>query len=168
MANEHTAWIALGSNLGDRTQNIACALDRLSAAPGVNVLRVSTLHETRALILPGATAQPAYMNAVAAVGATLSPRSLLRALLAVEVDMGRQREAGVRWSARVIDLDLLLYEEVVLHEPGLVVPHPHMHAREFVLAPLAELAPTLTHPALGLTVEAMLAAVAGRDALAAK
>lgn len=157
MTATRRAWIALGANLGDRRRNIETALLRLAQTPGVRVVEASALIETEAVTAPGAPAQPAYLNAAAELATTLSPRALLRAMLAVEQAMGRSRGASQRWAPRAIDLDLLLYEDLTLHEPGLVVPHPRMHSRRFVLEPLAQIAPKARHPGLGMTVEQLLA-----------
>lgn len=150
------AAVGLGSNLGDRAATIARALELLDAEPRIAVRAVSSLIETPALIAPGSPAQPDYLNGAAAIETDLSPRDLLGALLRIERSLGRERSAGERWAARTIDLDLLLYAGRVLDEPGLVVPHPRMHEREFVLAPLAEVAAGAAHPTLGLTVRALL------------
>lgn len=151
-----TAHIALGANLGDRAGAIDAALRALDALPGVCVAARSTLHETPALVAPGAPPQPAYLNAAALLETTLPPRALLAALLEVERSLGRVRTEGARWEARTIDLDLLLYGSDMIDEPGLTLPHPRMHERRFVLAPLAEIAPDAVHPALGLSIAALL------------
>lgn len=161
MASPRRVWIALGSNVGDRRRNLETALLRLAAAPGVRVEAASSFHETRAQLAPGEPQQPDYLNAAAELAVELSPRSLLRQMLDIEQAMGRRRAGEVRWSARVIDLDLLLYEDWIIHEPGLVVPHPRMHRRRFVLAPLAEIAPDAAHPGLKRTAAALLAECAG-------
>lgn len=149
----------MGANLGDRRRNIETALLRLAQTPGVRVVEASAIVETQAVTAPGSPAQPAYLNAAAELATTLSPRALLRAMLTVEQAMGRRRTTTQRWEARVIDLDLLLYEDLVVHEPGLVVPHPRMHSRAFVLEPLAQIAPLARHPTLGATVAELLSAL---------
>jgi 2-amino-4-hydroxy-6-hydroxymethyldihydropteridine diphosphokinase len=140
-----TAYIGLGSNLGDREATLRRALARMNAWPGITVDAVSRFRETDPV---GYTDQPRFVNAVAAVETDLEPRALLDALLAIERAMGRTRE-GPRFGPRTIDLDLLLYADRVVDEPGLRVPHPRMHERAFVLEPLAELAPGLQVPGLG-------------------
>jgi 2-amino-4-hydroxy-6-hydroxymethyldihydropteridine diphosphokinase len=127
------AFIALGSNLGDRLGNLQEAVHGLAATAGVKVVRTSRVYETD----PVGPPQPDYLNAVVLVETTLSARRLLEACLAVERTMGRERKE--RWGPRIIDLDLLLYGREEIEEPGLTVPHPRMHERGFVLAPLLEL-----------------------------
>ena len=148
-----TAYVALGANLGDRNATIRAALERLDAVPGLSVEAVSSLSETDPVgpILD----QPSFLNGAARLEAALTPRELLTALLAVEADLGRVRE-GPPGGPRPIDLDLLLYGQERLEEPGLTVPHPRLHERRFVLEPLAELEPGLKVPGKG-TVEALLA-----------
>jgi 2-amino-4-hydroxy-6-hydroxymethyldihydropteridine diphosphokinase len=134
------AYLGLGSNLGDRPENLGRAVALLGARDGVAVVRTSSVYETA----PVGPAQPDFLNAVAEVDTTLSPRDLLEACLGVEEEMGRVR--GERWGPRVIDVDLLLYDDERVDEPNLVVPHPRMHERAFVLVPLAELAPDVVLP----------------------
>jgi 2-amino-4-hydroxy-6-hydroxymethyldihydropteridine diphosphokinase len=136
------AYIALGSNLGDREETIRAAVDALAAEPGIAVVTASTLIETEPV---GVVDQPRFINGVAALDTDLSARKLLDVLLDVERRFGRQR-AGVPQGPRTLDLDLLLYGDEEIDEPGLRVPHPRLHEREFVLGPLAELAPTLEVP----------------------
>jgi 2-amino-4-hydroxy-6-hydroxymethyldihydropteridine diphosphokinase len=140
-----TAYIGLGSNLGDRERTLRAALARLNAAHGIRVLAVSRFRETEPV---GFTAQPKFVNAAAALDTELEPRALLDALLAVERELGRTRE-GPRFGPRTIDLDLLLYGDTVVDEPGLHVPHPRLHERAFVLEPLGELEPALVVPGRG-------------------
>lgn len=140
------AYVGLGSNLGDREELIR------HAARLIGARRLSTIIETEPW---GHLDQPKFLNAVAEVETPLPPRELLDQLLDVERSLGRER-IGPRWGPRTIDLDLLLYGEEVVDEPGLSVPHPEIAARLFVLEPLAELAPTLEIPGFG-TVSALLA-----------
>lgn len=140
------AYIALGSNLGDKEKNLRRAL-LLLTQQGVEVVRVSSFLSTEPY---GVTDQPQFLNAVACVRTSLAPLALLDVLLATELAMGRVRLR--HWGERNIDLDLLLYEDVVLDLPRLHLPHPDMQNRDFVLLPLAEIAPELKHPTLQKTI----------------
>lgn len=140
------AYIALGSNLGDKEKNLRRAL-LLLTQQGVEVVRVSSFLSTEPY---GVTDQPQFLNAVACVRTSLAPLALLDVLLATELAMGRVRLR--HWGERNIDLDLLLYEDVVLDMPRLHLPHPDMQNRDFVLLPLAEIAPELKHPTLQKTI----------------
>jgi 2-amino-4-hydroxy-6-hydroxymethyldihydropteridine diphosphokinase len=133
------AYVGLGSNLGDREATIRAAV---AALPGV--VAVSKLRETEPV---GVTGQPAFLNGAARLETELSPRELLDAMLEVERGLGRERRE--RWGPRTIDLDLLLYGDETVDEPGLTVPHPSLHERRFVLEPLAELDPELVVPGRG-------------------
>lgn len=140
------AYIAIGSNLGDKEKNLRRAL-LLLTQQGVEVVRVSSFLSTEPY---GVTDQPQFLNAVACVRTSLAPLALLDVLLATELAMGRVRLR--HWGERNIDLDLLLYEDVVLDTPRLRLPHPDMQNRDFVLLPLAEIAPELKHPMLQKTI----------------
>lgn len=140
------AYIALGSNLGDKEKNLRRAL-LLLTQQGVEVVRVSSFLSTEPY---GVTDQPQFLNAVACVRTSLAPLALLDVLLATELAMGRVRLR--HWGERNIDLDLLLYEDVVLDTPRLRLPHSDMQNRDFVLLPLAEIAPELKHPTLQKTI----------------
>ena len=140
------AYIALGSNLGDKEKNLRRAL-LLLTQQGVEVVRVSSFLSTEPY---GVIDQPQFLNAVACVRTSLAPLALLDVLLATELAMGRVRLR--HWGERNIDLDLLLYEDVVLDTPRLRLPHPDMQNRDFVLLPLAEIAPELKHPTLQKTI----------------
>ena len=141
------AYVGIGANIGDRAANVAEALRELGAQPTIEVVRVSSLYETAPV---GRTDQPDFLNAVAAVRTALSSSDLLLALLSVENQMGRVR--NLRWGPRVIDLDLLLYGNTQVHTPGLTIPHPRLRERDFVLVPLAEIAPELLLPEDGRSV----------------
>ncbi len=147
------AYVGLGSNLGDREATIRQAVELLGRRPGVRVTSVSALRETEPW---GVADQPPFLNGAAAVDTTLSPRELLDALLAVERELGRTRE-GPRYGPRTIDLDLLLYDDVQLDEPGLTVPHPRLHERAFALEPLLDLDPALVVPGRGALADLLSA-----------
>jgi len=155
------AHIALGANLGDRAGAIARALAALRATPAVRVVAVSRLWETA----PVGPPQPAYLNAAAALDTELDALALLARLHALEVEAGRTR-GEERNLPRTLDLDLLLFGGLVIEAAELVVPHPRMHERAFVLEPLAEIAPGIVHPLRGETIAALAARV--RDASAAR
>ena len=139
------AYIGLGANLGPREATLLRAVDLLAASSGIEVLELSSLRETDPV---GVTDQPTFVNGALAVETTLSPHELLDTLLGVERELGRVRE-GERWGPRTIDLDLLVYADEVVDEPGLRVPHQRLHERRFALEPLAELEPDLEIPGLG-------------------
>ena len=152
------AAIALGSNLSSRfgapAENLREAIHRLDDLGTVKA--VSRFHETEPM---GFTQQPRFINAVALLDTEVSPLALLRGLLAIEHSMGRDRASTPPKGPRIIDLDLLLYGNLVLDDPALTVPHPTMHERRFVLAPLAEIAPTWRHPTLELSIQQLLEAL---------
>ena len=139
------AYVGLGANLGPREATVLRAVDLLAAEPGIEMLELSSLSETEPV---GVTDQPAFVNGALALETELPPRELLDALLRVERELGRVR-SGERWGPRTIDLDLLLYADEVVDEPGLTVPHPRLHERRFALEPLAELEPELEIPGRG-------------------
>jgi 2-amino-4-hydroxy-6-hydroxymethyldihydropteridine diphosphokinase len=147
------ASVGLGSNLGDRESTIRSAVAELGAADGVEVIAVSTLVETDPV---GYLDQPRFLNGVAALETGRSARALLDLLLAVEARFGRDRAAVPAQGPRTLDLDLLLYGDAVLDEPGLQLPHPRLHERAFVLGPLAELEPGLEVPGRG-SIQTLLA-----------
>lgn len=142
------AFIAVGANLGNRSATIRAALAALDRVDGVIVVRVSTLIENRAV--GGPEGAPPFLNGAAELSTTLDPQPLLAKLLEVERSLGRERRQ--KWAPRTIDLDLLLYADRIIKYDDLTVPHPLMHERDFVLNPLAEIAPHVVHPMFGATI----------------
>jgi 2-amino-4-hydroxy-6-hydroxymethyldihydropteridine diphosphokinase len=148
------AYVGLGANLGDREHTLQAAVGALAAEEGIEIAAVSTLRETDPV---GVGDQPRFVNGVVALDTALAARNLLDRLLAVEQRFGRVRIPGEH-GPRTLDLDLLLYGDQQIDEPGLTVPHPSLHERRFVLEPLAELAPGLVVPGRG-EVESLLRGV---------
>jgi 2-amino-4-hydroxy-6-hydroxymethyldihydropteridine diphosphokinase len=146
-----SAFVGIGSNLGDREGNLRQAVELLSAEDGIDVVAVSEIRETDPV---GPVEQGPFLNGAVRIETGLSPRELLERLLAVEERLGRVRRE--RWGPRTIDLDLLLYGDDVVDEPGLTVPHPRLHERRFALEPLSDLAPSLEIPGKG-PISALLA-----------
>jgi 2-amino-4-hydroxy-6-hydroxymethyldihydropteridine diphosphokinase len=146
------AYIGLGANLGEREPTLRRALELLEAEDGVEVVAISRLRETDPV---GVVDQPRFLNGAAALETSLSARELLEVLLRVEHDLGRVRD-GTRWGPRTVDLDLLLYGDDAIDEPGLRVPHPRLHERRFALEPLSELDPAVNVPGRG-TVSDLIA-----------
>jgi 2-amino-4-hydroxy-6-hydroxymethyldihydropteridine diphosphokinase len=156
-----TAYIALGSNLGDRHGHLHKALAALRKRPGIAVSRISSFHETAPV--GGPPGQGPYLNAAAELQTDLTPNELLRVLLDVEHQLGRVR--GEHHGPRTIDLDLLLCGDEVRNDPELILPHPRMHERSFVLGPLAEIAPQVVHPILGQSIGELSQAVQGKESI---
>ena len=150
-----SAYLAFGSNLGDPATLLRAGRDALGALPGVEVTAWSNLYRSSAV--GGPTGQPDYLNAVVALRTALPARALLDHGLAIEAACGRVRTEV--WGPRTLDIDLLLYGDAVIDEPSLIVPHPLLAERRFVLAPLAELAPDLLLPVHGKTARQLLAAL---------
>lgn len=134
MGAEVRCYLGLGANLGDRLGNLRRAVALLAAEPGIRLLRSSRVYETEPV---GGPEQPPYLNAVVEIATELGPRELLAACARIEAELGRVR--AERWGPRTIDVDVLTYGRETIREPDLVVPHPRMHERGFVLVPLAEL-----------------------------
>jgi 2-amino-4-hydroxy-6-hydroxymethyldihydropteridine diphosphokinase len=149
------AYVGLGSNLGDRREYLNRALQALRGEAGIEVTAVSGYHETAPV--GGPPDQPNYLNAAAELRTDVGPAELLSILLNVERAMGRIR--GERFGPRIIDLDLLLYDDVIQNDTNLIVPHPRMHERAFVLGPLAEIAPDMNHPVLKKTIRELAEAM---------
>jgi 2-amino-4-hydroxy-6-hydroxymethyldihydropteridine diphosphokinase len=149
---EHTVYIALGTNLGDRLTNLRAALRSLPTA--VTVIDESPVYETPPW---GYEDQPAFLNMVVKAETDLEPEPLLTYLKQIEAELGR--EQNFRWGPRLIDLDILFYDDLVIDTPPLVIPHPRLHERAFVLVPLADIAPGLKHPVLHKKISDLLAEI---------
>lgn len=146
---KHNAYIALGSNLGRRERNISAALNALETTKEIDVAKISSLYETEPV--GGPDDQPRFINAAAQLRTSLSPERLLAVCQQIESSLGRKRE--VPWGPRSIDLDILIFADEIRSGPELMIPHPLLHERRFVLEPLAEIAPDLVHPTLDQTIQ---------------
>lgn len=147
----HLVYIGFGSNIGDRLAHIQNAIHALSETEGITLPKISSIYQTDPV---GYETQAQFLNGVAAIQTNLPPLSLLHILKDIETAIGRKHR--IRWGPREIDLDILIYEDLCLQTEKLVIPHPEMHRRRFVLAPLAEIAPDLVHPVLKETVQTLL------------
>jgi len=154
MAAMVIAYLGLGSNLGDRAGHLRHGLARLGSLPATRVLAASEFVETEPV---GPVAQGAFLNAAAGVETGLSARELLGHIQAIERERGRERGREQRWGPRTLDIDILLYADLVIDEPGLTIPHPRLHERLFALEPLAQVAPGAVVPTVGKSVSALLA-----------
>lgn len=150
----HRAYIGVGSNQGEKEENCRRAAREVGRLPETRVREVSALYATE----PWGPASEWYVNGVLGVETGLGPQDLLKHCQQVERKMGR-RPAAVRWADRIIDLDILFFDDMILERPDLILPHPELHRRRFVLVPLCEVAPDRKHPRLGLDVRALLARV---------
>lgn len=152
MTKKTKGFLALGSNLGDRKTYLRKAILLIDDLPGVSVMELSHIYETTPVGGEGSF----YLNMVLAFESTLPPKILMEQLLEIEYLLGRRR-SGRPNEARVIDIDMLLYGDIIIEDFNLTLPHPRMHTREFVLTPLSELAPTVRHPVSGKSIQELLA-----------
>ena len=151
----HRAFIGIGSNLGDRKANFLEAVERIQKLPATRIVKQSSLYESE----PHGDAKTWFVNAVIDIETEAGPEELLKRLKAIETTMGRKRVRGKRWGSRVIDLDILFYNNAIIDKRNLKIPHPEVPNRKFVLAPLSELAPQFIHPKLSATVTELLTGV---------
>ena len=146
-------FIGLGTNVGDRLNNLALAQQSIALHVG-NILKISSVYETEPW---GFQSEMWFYNQIIAVETNCTTEALLRILLDIEAHHGRVRTTSPTYAPRVIDLDLLLFDDIVISVPGLVIPHPRLHLRKFVLAPLAEIAPDVKHPVMKKTIKELFA-----------
>ncbi|PLX98188.1 MAG: 2-amino-4-hydroxy-6-hydroxymethyldihydropteridine diphosphokinase [Desulfuromonas sp.] len=147
-----TAYLGLGSNLGDRLENLRGARKALRKNPAVDISASAALYETAPM--GGPERQPSYLNTVLKIRTTLTPERLLSLCLQIEKDFGRQRKE--RWGPRTLDIDILFFDTVIRVDSDLVLPHPRLHERTFVLCPLVDLDPDIIHPVVDQRVEELL------------
>ncbi|HID94009.1 MAG TPA: 2-amino-4-hydroxy-6-hydroxymethyldihydropteridine diphosphokinase, partial [bacterium (Candidatus Stahlbacteria)] len=150
------AYIGIGSNIGDRLFYIKSAINAIAA--NCEIINVSSIYETEPI---GYALQPNFLNCVISLKTSLTPQALLHFLLSIENKLERKRKT--RFGPRTIDLDILLYDNLIIHENDLIIPHPEMHKRQFVLLPLNEIAPNLKHPILHKSVEVLLKEILSQD-----
>ena len=154
----HHVYIGIGSNLGDRKGNTVEAMTRVSELPDTRIVRASSLYESE----PLGDAKTWFVNSAIEVETGLTTDQLLKKLKAIEEAMGRKRVKGKRWGSRIIDLDILFYDNEIVEKRNLKIPHPRLPERRFVLVPLSELAPQLIHPGLNQSVSELLATTKDR------
>jgi 2-amino-4-hydroxy-6-hydroxymethyldihydropteridine diphosphokinase len=153
-----TVYIGIGSNLGDPMKNCLEAVERIKRLPECDFMGISKWYRTEPV---GVDGQNWYMNGAVCISTKLGAPELMKKLLAIEADMGRVRKE--KWEARIIDLDILLYSDEIIHEKGLSVPHPLMSERRFVMAPMVDLAPDLLCPLRGKTMIELLAEIPANE-----
>lgn len=166
----HQAFIALGSNLGDRQHNLQQALSLLTQELEIKLVQVSSFYETDPVGMKETEPAEPFVNAVAAIETSLSPGKLLSLCLQIEQILGRKRsletDCGLGYSSRTLDLDILFYDQAIIHDESLDIPHPRLNERAFVLTPLLEIAPDWVHPVLGQTIKQLASLHQAQHALA--
>lgn len=150
----HQVYIGIGSNLGNKRENYLEALERIAKIPKTRIIKESSVYESQ----PHGDAKEWYINGVIEIETEVKPELLLNKFKNIERAMGRKK-VRKKWGARIIDLDLLLYDSLVLNKKNLKIPHPEMHQRKFVLIPLSELAPQVIHPVLSASISELLVSV---------
>ena len=156
--DEEVAYLGLGTNMGDRLNNLIDAKSRLKSISGIRLQETSSVYETEPV---GMSVANSFLNAAFSVMTSLSPHQLLYSLKGLESDMGRQK--GMKMEPRIMDVDLLMYGSFRIQEEDLIVPHPRMHQRRFVLVPLCEIAPEAVHPVLARKVRDILLELGDED-----
>lgn len=151
-------WLSIGSNEGDRAKHLQAAVNSLSQHPSINVKTTSSIYQTPPW---GNTKQSAFYNAIVEIGTDVEPLELLNAVKLIESQLGRRE--GPRWGPRIIDIDIVLWEDVAVYTEALTIPHTHYRERAFVLVPLHEVAPTLNDPETGISIEDLLEKVEDKD-----
>lgn len=147
------AFLSLGTNMGDRKKNLARAIRYLNVSIG-HIIDLSGIYESEPW---GFDADNNFLNIVVEVITDLTPMEMMKKSLDIEEKLGRVRNSSEAYTSRIIDIDILFYQDIVLSEPTLILPHPHLHLRRFVLEPLCEIAPDFVHPMIGLTIAELLA-----------
>jgi 2-amino-4-hydroxy-6-hydroxymethyldihydropteridine diphosphokinase len=150
----HQVYIGIGSNLGNKRENYLEALERIAKIPKTRIIKESSVYESQ----PHGDAKEWYINGVIEIETEVKPELLLNKFKNIERAMGRKK-VRKKWGARIIDLDLLLYDSLVLNKKNLKIPHPEMHQRKFVLIPLSEVAPQVIHPVLSASISELLVSV---------
>ena len=154
-----TVYLGIGSNLGDPYENCIKAVEAIKGDPYCRINALSPFYRTEPVDVEG---ENWFVNAVVSIDTSLSPAELIEMLLEIEKKMGRIR-SGIRWESRVIDLDILLFGNEIINDKKLTVPHPRMHTRRFVMAPMADIAPELIHPVQGKSMSDLLGAIPSEE-----